>query len=203
MDDNRRFWIAPNFGWLGRSPALRLLSLPEWMQPYWAWAYSWSKGWCTTFGDSLLFAAATFLLQSTLNSTWCLDLKFSNVLCHFSYFENEAPASILAAILTTYVPFAGEMEAWFVGSTDCWLIISLSITHINVPVNGHCVKLLSKEWLINIKYNDNGSLFSLDDASSQGFLTLHTSIYRLSLVKIKRALYFSVREESIIYGTTP
>ena len=57
-------WVmnSPNFGWLGRSPELRLLGLPEWMQPY--WAYLWSNGWCTTFGDSFLLAAATFLLQS-------------------------------------------------------------------------------------------------------------------------------------------
>ena len=38
-------------------------------------------------------------------------LEVSNVLFHFSHFEKEAPASILAAILKTRVPFVGKMEA--------------------------------------------------------------------------------------------
>ena len=113
----------------------RLLGLPELMQPYWMWAYLWLYGWCITLSNSLLFAAATFLLQCTLNSTWWLDLQLSNVLFHFSHFEEEAPAFTIAAILKTHVLFAGTMEAWCVGNTD-WLIISLSITRINALLTG-------------------------------------------------------------------
>ena len=124
MSDNRRFWIA-------------LISVD------WGAVLNFgSSGWpnecshterehiCDHMGNAQPSAIAFYLLQSTLNSTWWLDLKFSNVLSHFSQFEKEAPASILAAILTTRVPFAGKMEAWCVGNTD-WLIISLSITGIN------------------------------------------------------------------------
>ena len=110
------------------------------------WAYLWSYTCCTNFGDSLQFVAATILLQNTLNSTWWLDLKFSNVLFHSSHFEKEPPASILAAILTTRVLFAGKMEAWCVGSTI--------LPHQVRPSDHRCSRQLdgwrwgSTDWLI-------------------------------------------------------
>ena len=136
MGDNRRFWIA-------------LISI--------------DLGGVLNFGSSACpnecsQSVSVFMIIKLLHNLPRLpSICNSNVLAteytkfyfvfHFSHFEKEAPAAILAAILTTHVLFAGKMVAWCVRSTD-WLITSLSITRINAlmtgvsPVNSHCDYIL-------------------------------------------------------------
>ena len=133
----------PTFGWLRRSPELRLLDLPDWI----------AEGGCTTFGDSHLSQQQCSCCRVPINSTWWLDIKFSNVFFHSSRFEKKVPASILAAISTTRVLFAGKMEASCVGSTE-WLIISLSITRINALLTGVSLSIATafKEGTLRIQW---------------------------------------------------
>ena len=115
MGNNRRFWIALiSVDWgavlnFGSSVCPNEFSHTE-REPI-----------CDTMGDAQSSAIVFYLQQQRS--------------CCRVHFEKEAPASILAAILTTCVLFAWKMEAWCVGRTD-WLIISLSITRISALLTG-------------------------------------------------------------------
>ena len=191
----RRFWIALiSVDW----GALLIFGSSACANECRAWAYLWSYGWCTTFGDNRLFAAATFLLQSARNSTWWLDLKFSNVLSHFSYFENEASASILAAILTSRLPFDRKMETWCVWSTD-WLIISLSITRINGLLTGMSLSIVTAKKNIVQQTSDKKSYMqpwkNTKICASSIQMKQHTTVSRRYQSKLKHTatLFFVVR----------
>ena len=121
---------SPNFGWLGRSPELRLL---EWMQPYWAWTYLWSYGWCTTFGDSLLFAQQRSCCRVAYTKFYSIArfIVFQRLIQLFPLWEGGT--SFYSR--SHFNNFCWEDGGVMWRSTD-WLIISLSITRINALLTG-------------------------------------------------------------------